>query len=271
MIGMWRIKTVIDRMVLICGSIRLLRNWRTLYGLSRRELRGEVVPDTPLVFRNGLQLNAVSGNGVGAYLYLFPDIFVEKCYQPDNNYEPQKNWTLVDVGANMGFYSCAVAYVEPSVRVVAIEPVRDYAEMLRKNIQLNGLRNVCVVEAAVCGEPVAQIPMTVWYTAAGEPKTSPSIPKTAARVDHFSVQGITLLELFSANHVDRCDLLKVDIEGAEYELFRNTPGEVWEKVQRVVMETHVVAGSAVGDLVQILERCNFHVQTRSNILWAWKG
>ena len=52
------------------------------------------------------------------------------------------------------------------------------------------------------------------------------------------VPGITLEQALESVGLAHCNLLKVDCEGAEYEIFFNTPPEVLERVERIIMEYH---------------------------------
>lgn len=60
---------------------------------------------------------------------------------------------VYDVGANVGFYTLAMArLVGPSGKVFAFEPEARNAHLLRRHIELNNLRQVTVVQAAVSSE-----------------------------------------------------------------------------------------------------------------------
>ena len=82
-----------------------------------------------------------------------------------------------------------------------------------------------------------------------------------------------LPEVFALGKIDRCDLLKVDIEGAEYGLFEKITPELWSKISRVVMEVHKDATHSGREIVEILERNGFQVHLRdpdsaTPLLWA---
>jgi FkbM family methyltransferase len=172
----------------------------------------------------------------------------------------------------MGFFTCQVASSAPEVRVVSVEPLTPYREMLEKNVAANKFSNVTVVAGAICGEPNQTIPLTVWYNAAGELKTG-QIPANTAKVETINAKGYTLPEVFALGKIERCDLLKVDIEGAEYGLFEKTTPAMWSKISRVVMEVHKDETHSGKEIVEILERNGFKVHmenhaTNTPLLWA---
>ena len=269
--GIRRIKSYAYRTKIFLGAFRHLKNWRQIRRQARQARRGISVPENPVLeFRDGLRIHMVAASHAG-WDMLFREIFLDRCYQPAPDFVPRPGWTVVDLGANMGFFTCQAAAV-PDVRVVSVEPLTPYREILLKNISENKFSRVTVVAGAICGEPGQTIPLTVWYNAAGELKTGQA-PPDAAKVETIHAPGYTLPEVFALGKIDRCDLLKVDIEGAEYGLFEKITPELWSKISRVVMEVHKDATHSGREIVEILERNGFQVHLRdpdsaTPLLWA---
>jgi FkbM family methyltransferase len=258
---------------LLAGEIRLLSNWRQLRHMARRAIAGETIPEPPVIcFRSGLRINMVPASHAG-WDFLFEEIFLSKCYQPTADFIPKPGWTVVDLGANMGFFSCQVSAAAPDVRIVAVEPLPLYQETFRKNIQDNKIANATLVAGAICGEVTQTVPLTVWYATSGELKTG-EVPQDAARVETVTAKGYTLAEVFEIGNVVNCDLLKVDIEGAEFSLFEKIPASLWKRIARVVMEVHPDRENPASRIVQILEQNDFrtHLSAEASagigLLWA---
>jgi hypothetical protein len=73
-------------------------------------------------------------------------------------------------------------------------------------------------------------------------------------------EGLEVPALGLAEAVGRgCDLLKLDCEGAEFELLGETDPEVWARVRRVACEVHPWAGAAA-PFVERLEASGFRVR-----------
>jgi FkbM family methyltransferase len=255
---------------LVVGSITQLKNWRELLQGTLKEMLGAAVLDIPILcFRSGLQIEMAAGGYAGFYV-LFAEIFIDRCYRPTRQFVVGNGWTVVDIGANVGFFTCQAATAAKRVRVVAVEPVSAYVKVLRQNVERNALHNVNVLPVAVSCESGRKVGISVWYTPSGEPKTHYPIPPNVRR-ETETVMGMTLAEIFEAALVDRCDLLKIDIEGAEYELFEGTSPEIWSRIERVVMETHQVAGRTQRELVKALSDQGFETRVSRNLLWATRG
>jgi FkbM family methyltransferase len=267
-----RLRSYARRTKLLFGTACHLQNWRELRQLAKRARNGEAISGQPVLrFRSGLQITLVPGSYEG-WDFLFREIFLDKCYQPTSDFISRKGWTVVDLGANVGFFTCRTAFADRGIRVVAVEPLPLYAAILRNNIDDNCLKNVLAIEGAICGDANQTVPITVWFTASGELKTG-EISKTAARVETIHAKGWTLSEVFQAGKVERCDLLKVDIEGAEYDLFEKIPPELWQKIQRIVMEVHNSTTHSEKEIVQVLEQNSFKIHLHpeggsTSLLWA---
>jgi FkbM family methyltransferase len=117
---------------------------------------------------------------------------------------------FLDVGAHVGYYSLLGAWlVGESGRVVAVEPAPANLRHLRRNLDLNGLRNVTVVPLAATARrgPVG-------FAAAGEAQTPHAhLDETGSLL----VPGDALDAVLPAYGVARVDFAKFDIEGAEPE------------------------------------------------------
>ena len=138
---------------------------------------------------------------------------------------------IVDCGANIGASPLWFALQFPEARIVAIEPERENFELLRRN--LAGHTNVRPLQAAVASAS-GSVPLydPGWGAWGFRTETvRPDVP-VVAEVAAVSVEDVLRAERGTAPFV-----LKVDIEGAEGELFsRNTA--VFSAFPVVIVELH---------------------------------
>lgn len=167
--------------------------------------------------------------------------------------------TVFDLGANVGYFTliCA-ALVGPSGRVVAFEPSPMTAEALRRNIDLNALNQVEVVEAAMSDrEGTADL----WLA---KDDQSPSLVTSQGR-SMVEVRTVSL-----RNEIARAGVpavIKSDVEGAEFDVFTAAIGPL-RLVRIVLCETHGVQGREHVDLADTLTRQGFHVRWLSRGDWT---
>jgi FkbM family methyltransferase len=130
-------------------------------------------------------------------------------------FEEFKQGTFVDVGANIGKYTIMLGkQIGDRGRVVSIEPHPECYEVLKLNIELNGLENVSALNRA-CWNESAELDL---YTASGlSTSGSHSVKK---RVSHRSIRArcARLDDVLRDLRVDTADFIKIDVEGAEAEV-----------------------------------------------------
>jgi FkbM family methyltransferase len=167
---------------------------------------------------------------------LFKEVYRTNAYtQPDI---PQigENGVVVDLGANIGMFSLFAAKLSPSVQVYAFEPAPETFDLLRKNVLANKLSNVQCHQCAVSSKTGKQtLYLDVGSTA---DTTVASRIKEPASVRTQEVDCISLDELFARCGISRCNLMKVDVEGAEFEIFEAASLQTLAKIDAIAMEYH---------------------------------
>lgn len=143
---------------------------------------------------------------------------------------PEPPRVIVDVGANIGFASVSYASRYPDARIIAVEPEPSNYEVLRKNVA--PYANVTPVKAALWKDAR---PLAIVDTGGGH--TTFRIRNESNGAASAPASGVTLDQLMADLGIDFIDLLKVDIEGAEREVFEDP--EAWiGRVGVIAVELH---------------------------------
>jgi hypothetical protein len=74
-----------------------------------------------------------------------------------------------------------------------------------------------------------------------------------------TVRQLTLEQLFQESGVEQCDLLKIDCEGAEYDILLTARPPVLQKVQMIICEYHPTASGDRSTLIEHLSNLGFNV------------
>jgi FkbM family methyltransferase len=120
----------------------------------------------------------------------------------------------LDVGANVGVYTLAFArWVGSEGAVHSFEPHPRLRERLTGNVALNNLRHVTVVPAAVGPTPGEA---TLFASTGNNQGTASLRPVLADLSEHFTCPVTTLDAYVKAERIARVDVLKVDVEGADF-------------------------------------------------------
>jgi FkbM family methyltransferase len=187
---------------------------------------------------------------------------VETVSKPDRrnpiSMDLQDNWTIIDIGAGLGDFTAYAAWRSPQGRVLAFEPFPESFALLRQNVALNKLSNVEAQPCAIAARP-GSLALNIGLGEAVQHST------TQAGANTIEVQAITLQQVFDEHGLDRCDFLKLDIEGGEYAILRSMDASLWQRVQRIALEYHDNTSAGKHDeLVRLLQGHGFQVQVCPN-------
>jgi len=127
----------------------------------------------------------------------------------------EDGFTILDIGANVGYYAIRLAKQLPHARVLAFEPIPKTFDDLQKNIALNGITNVSVFNLGLSDRNE----VTTFYCARGS-SVSASAAQFNPENNRKVVCPVKRLDDFVKTYPCVVDLLKCDVEGAEYLVFQ---------------------------------------------------
>jgi FkbM family methyltransferase len=165
--------------------------------------------------------------------------------------------TVIDIGASIGSFAIQVARTCPRGRILAVDPVSAHVQMIEAQIALNRLSHVQTVRAAV-GATCRMTGIT------GTGMTS----RVSEGEDPVEVvEMITLERLMEDYAIDTVDLLKLDCEGAEWDILPAAE-HVLPRVRQICMEFHCERGWTALKLAGWLRARGFVV---SHTAGSWNG
>jgi len=158
------------------------------------------------------------------------EIWGSQVYTADGFYEPRQGDVILDVGANVGAFSLWAAAHAPGARIIAVEPSAENFAMLQHNI--GGSRNHVLLYQLAIG---------------GHRGKGRMVDGGARSIEHRlmadsgigDVEVITLADLLTLADVrGEVDLLKMDIEGAEADVFADITPALLRRFRRIALEYH---------------------------------
>jgi len=156
------------------------------------------------------------------------EVFNENVYDFTAN---ANGLAVIDVGANIGIFSIYAAM--KGAKVVAIEPEPHNIELFKKNVELNNLQNKIKLYEFGIGEPGT-------YRIKNNAGGSSIVGYIQENYDKEN-KDYTQIEVKSLDKIefDNCDFMKVDIEGAEYDMFESCNPQTLKKIKQMSVEFHV--------------------------------
>ena len=256
---------------------KALRLWREAFwphrhfkngGAIRRHLADESSPlPNPLLTRNGLRVHHGPSDPV---LYIYNEIFVQRVYADAGFFRPTPEHTILDIGANIGLFALYCQTAARGIGVHCFEPAPSTRETLTKNVEANGLGEfICVYPYAVSdSRKSAQLNEAAFAGSRSLVDTDKSV---AGESD--TVECIPFGEALSRVDAGNIDLLKVDIEGSEMDLFEGTEPGDFSNIDRVVVEYHDNIRTGSADFVRDkLSRSGFRsITTQGDPVWPDLG
>jgi len=159
------------------------------------------------------------------------DIFLDNFNQGD---------TVIDVGANIGEYSLIAAKkVSSDGKVISLEPLNDASKWLKKNLILNDFHNCVVLEKAVGSKPGK---MTLYKKSSSgnigflEPTVGGKKLVNTSEI----IEVETIDDILAAMKIERVGMLKIDVEGFEYDVLLGCKKSFKEnKINKIICEIHI--------------------------------
>jgi FkbM family methyltransferase len=162
-----------------------------------------------------------------ADIFTFEKIFVEGEYDV---MLPRRISTIVDGGANIGCASVFFAMQYPAASIIAVEPDPLNYVLLKQNCQ--GYDNITTVHAGLWNQPADLL-------IDNPDRGADSSRVIASRSAHArTIRGISVLDILSQHQLTRIDLLKLDIETSEIELFSRGSHDWLDRVGVIMIELH---------------------------------
>ncbi|SCZ11370.1 FkbM family methyltransferase [Microvirga guangxiensis] len=124
----------------------------------------------------------------------------------------REGFTFIDVGSNVGWYALLVARkVNPSSRILAVEPQPEIFDRLVHNIRLNPFGTIKAVDCAIADKTGE---LTLFLDPRNKGEASLKIVNSS-QTDTIRVPAVTLLDLIRREGFTHVDAVKLDVEGAE--------------------------------------------------------
>lgn len=189
-------------------------------------------PGEDIVFKlnNGLKLKVPRTKGNKSIFYTIEEIFKKLIYLVEVS-PPQ---VVIDLGAQIGGFSLYALDRCPGSVVYSLEPDPENYKYLLENIKINNVEKyITPINMAAYSDN-----MPILFNRSEDSTRAGSI--YYAGNETIEVMAITLNELFRIYSIDKCDILKIDIEGAEYDVMYSCPSEVLNRINKIYMECHIV-------------------------------
>ena len=199
------------------------------------------------------------------------EFFVDKMYRGAEDLITKCKSPILDIGAHIGIFSLYASILNPNAKIIALEPEPDNFKLLKENLKQNHCKNILTKQMALIpsrhpernpsdneGEVEGSPTLTTKLYLSEDNHTHSTLRQDSGQT--IEVPATTLEKLITKNKLNKIGLLKMDIEGAEFSIIRNTTQDTWNKIQYIVVEYHESEKNKRADLENIIRSHGFSVE-----------
>jgi FkbM family methyltransferase len=209
----------------------------------------------------------VLGRPLGGDHRILREVLVDESYRPILDRLPSKPLRVLDIGAHIGAFVMWLSRHKTIGEAYCFEPEPDSFNLCRFNLANHV--NVGVTRLAAGGKTRLS---KIWTDPSARARST--IVQGMGRATNTQVEDTTVVSLadWLADHPGPWDLLKMDCEGAEWEILRGCP-EVLSRFALIVAEIHrdPVEHGTKADFANAIEHLGFQIVSNDRLFFAVKS
>ena len=171
-------------------------------------------------------------------------------------FEIKEDDTIIDVGGHIGLFMLFCEQFCRKGKIYCFEPVLDNYRIFLDNVKLNNLENIHSFNMAISKQD-GNVPLYLNDDSSGH-----SI--FLKNSNYIQVESITLQKVFELNNIKKCNLLKLDCEGSEYEIINSLPDSYFSMIDKIIIEYHFAKKypKLLTELIKKLELMSFSINMK---------
>lgn len=199
---------------------------------------------------NGLKLSASGNRGD---LQVIREVFLHNTYR-DSAVDLSQVKVVLDLGAHKGYVAMQLAQLTNENTIVyCFEPEPSNLEHLKKNVIRNGYESKIVIDSSAVSSEDGVFPFFISERTYGH-SLEEGHNKPTSQIDVLCKSIRTIVKNYQINNID---LLKMDVEGTEYEILFDLDRGIIRSMKYILVEGHSTENYNLRDMVKFLEKNNF--------------
>lgn len=175
---------------------------------------------------------------------------------------------VIEIGGHIG--TSALDYsqrIGRTGKVYTFEPMRDSYDILIKNLKYNKIQNVEAFNLAISPEKDAK--KIELYTHPYNTASHSVHPVEVKTSEKLVFEAVNLEEFLKEKQITSTNILHIDVEGAEYDFFRNLDVKLLSKFREIVLEYHdkLVKDTSHQEIVEKLKKAGLKISKNLSLLY----
>lgn len=240
---------------------RSFRNWPvcTAKTLAITFLKSKTVSITWFT-NHGTKISAPPGDGGWTAV----EVYALDCYGLRDLLPPLTRPRIIDIGANIGVFSLTAVELT-NASILAFEPAPTAFKYLKKNVAENDhSQRIQLEQKGVVGTPTNHIKIFECAYSCDRNTSNSAMVKEGTPGSWIDVEAVTLDEILSLESRG-VDILKIDIEGGEYDILLNVSSQGLARVTNIIVEYHPHSSYSAEHIVRRLEELGFVLKRRQTL------
>jgi FkbM family methyltransferase len=240
----------LEKINIILRLMRVFKNWYIFPSIYLKLTKNEtVIFETKKGTKMKIRVNSTD-------LMALINVWAVEEYS-NEEFKIKNNDTVIDIGGHIGLFSLYASEKCKSGKIFTFEPVKENFDLLKENIKINNIKNIYPKNIAVSNNN-SNITIFLSNDQSGHgmyKKTSKS----------RNIKSTNLEEICLENEIKNCNLLKIDAEGAEFEILENINEKIIEKIKNIILEYHIFeknSNERLKNIIKKLETNNFEINKK---------
>ncbi|MEM9671169.1 MAG: FkbM family methyltransferase [Cyclobacteriaceae bacterium] len=208
-------------------------------------------------------------------LSAFKECFFDQIYLKHipNRFLQFKSPTIIDIGANVGFFSLFMFYLYPKAKLLSFEPMPFNFQVLEKYQTKYADFDWHIEQKAISSEDQK---ITLHVSKIDSYTTMATIFESSNTTKNLEVEAVSLQQVIRGHAIEGIDILKLDCEGSEYSILYSLPPDTIKKIKVLIVETHEgnKPEETNKELVKFLQNSGFRLYSQpdgyTGYIWGWK-
>lgn len=254
---------VLEKIRILMIAIRIIKNWYLYVFIYFKFVKTE---NPILETRSGIKVMLrVNSTDLMAFTHVW---LLGEYNKP--GFEINDNDIIIDIGAHIGLFALFASQFCKNGKVYCFEPVKENFDLLLSNLRLNKINNVKPYNIAVSNQVGS---VTIYLN---EDEAGHSMHITG--IKSIRVESDSLKNIIDSNKLEKCDLVKMDCEGEEYNIINLLPPDYFNKINKLCIEYHFADNKPhlVENLIKKLKTLSYDISSRRisesiGFIYAQKG
>lgn len=186
-----------------------------------------------------------------ADLSVLDEVFIDADYKILEPIIQKAQNCIIDIGAHIGFFSIYASLLNPDIQIFSFEPEPNNFQTLKENLKTNHIKNVIIKNLAIADE-MGQKKLFI-----SEDSHNHSLVFQTEK--QLTIPATSLTKIFE--NISYCDLIKLDAEGAEFQILQSLPQNIFPKIKTFYIEYHEQLPEMNKlTLTRLLEMANYQIK-----------